>query len=52
MVSVREARVLLVSFLARAIREVVHVSPLKVKPISIRGSVLVVTIIHIVRVTF
>jgi hypothetical protein len=41
--------VLLVSFLARAIRMVVHLSSLKIKPTSTKKSVLVVTTIHIVE---
>ena len=40
---------LLVSFLARAIRKVVHLSSLKIKPTSTKKSVLVVTTIHIVE---
>jgi hypothetical protein len=50
-VSVREARCFLVSFLARAIRKVVHLSSLKIKSTSTKRSVLVVTAIHLVRVT-
>jgi hypothetical protein len=50
-VSVREARCYLVSFLARAIRKVVHLSSLKVQSNFDNEIVLVATIIHMVQVT-